>query len=142
MRRYIASLGPYVESKGLKTVQSTHYNEMILLTRVLNRLAGKPLGSAIALKTTSVKNNGKPYFPGKRDPRPSQVTITDVRSNKLRYNEYEPANTIATLVNHTANTVTGVVRAKMIVDLGAVRPLAEEKAFTIKSGETRKWRFT
>ena len=142
MRRYIASLGPYVESKGLKTVQSTHYNEMILLTRVLNRLAGKPVGSAIALKTTSVKNTGNPYFPGKRDPRPSQVTITDVRSNKLRYNENEPANTVATLVNHTAKTVTGVLRAKLIVDLGAVRSLAEKKAFTIKSGETRKWRFT
>ena len=142
IREYIASLRPYVESKGLKTVQATHYNEMIVQTRVLNRLAGKSVGSAIALKTTRLKESGEPYFPGKRDPRPSQLTITDVRSNKLRYNEYEPANTIATLVNHTANTVTGVVRAKMIVDLGAVRPLAEEKSFTIKSGETRKWMFT
>ena len=141
IREYIASLRPYVESKGLKTVQATHYNEMIVQTRVLNRLAGKSVGSAIALKTTRLKDNGEPYFPGKRDPRPSQLTITDVRSNKLRYNEYEPANTIATLVNHTANTVTGVVRAKMIVDLGAVRPLAEEQSFTIKSGETRKWTF-
>ncbi|MBB76878.1 MAG: hypothetical protein CMJ75_20425 [Planctomycetaceae bacterium] len=142
MRRYIAALKPYVESKGLRTVQATHYNQMLVLTRVLNRLAGKSVGSAMPLETTRLKDNGEPYFPGKRDPRPSQLTITDVRSNKLRYNEYEPANTIATLVNQTAGTVTGVVRAKMIVDLGAVRPLAEEQSFTIKSGETRKWRFT
>jgi hypothetical protein len=141
MGEYIVALRPYVESKGLKTVQATHYNQMIVLTRVLNRLAGKSVGSVVALSTTRLQAGGKPHFPGKRDPRPSQVTITDIRSNKLRYNEREPASTTATLVNHTAKTVTGVLRAKMIVDLGAVRPLADEQSFSIKSGETRKWTF-
>ena len=142
MRQHINALKPYVDTKGLKTVQATHYNEMIAQTRVLNRLAGLSVGSAVALNTTRLTGSGKPHFPGKRDPRPSQVTITDVRSNKLRYDEHEPANTIATLVNHTGKTITGRLRAKMILDLSAERLLAEEHAFTIKSGETRKWQFT
>ena len=141
MRKYIATLRPYVESPGLRTIQTTHYNEMIVLTRVLNRLAGKSVGSAVALNTTRLKANGKPHFPGKRAPRPSKVTIVDVRSNKLRYNEYERASTTATLVNQTAKTVTGTLRAKMIVDLDAVRNLAQVQTFTIKSGATRKWTF-
>ena len=141
MQEHIKDLRPYVEATGLKTIQANHYNEMIVLTRVLNRLAGKPLGSAAALNVSGVQASGEPYFPGKRDPRPSQVTIVDVRSNKLRYDERESASTTATLVNHTEKAVTGTLRAKMLVDLDASRSLAEAQAFTIKSGETRKWTF-
>ncbi len=143
MRKRIAELRPYVHTDSITSIRSTHYNDMIVLTRVLNRLAGKTVGDADALLASKLDPSGsKPYFPGRRDARPGTLTIIRVRSNKVRYVENETAKTTATIVNNSADRISGTLNARMILDLDTVREIASVREFTIASGEERKWGFT
>ena len=143
MRKRIAQLRPYVHTDGITTIRSTHYNDVIVLTRVLNRLAGKTVGAADAVQAMKVDPNAsKPHFPGKREARPGTLTITRVRSNKVRYVENETATTTATIVNEGADDITGKLNARMILDLDTVREITSVKNYTLASGEEKQWRFT
>jgi hypothetical protein len=143
MRKRIEELHPYVHTGGITTIRSTHYNDMIVLTRVLNRLAGKTVGAADAVQAMKLDPNGsKPHFPGKREARPGTLTIRRVRSNKVRYLENETATTTATIVNEGADDITGTLRARMILDLDTVREITSVKNYTLASGEEKEWRFT
>ena len=138
LQKRVVSLRQYVEPKKLRTVQAIHYNDMLVLTRVLNRAAGLRVGNARVVTTTKLSQSKKPYYAGKRLPRPSKLTITNVRSDKVRYNELENASTVATVVNHTAKTIRGKLQARLVVDLKHRRNIGST-AFTIASGQTKKW---
>jgi len=74
-----------------------------------NRVAA-PLRSAVAGAATAL------LLPGVRLPRPETLTITDIRSNKVRYDENEAATTKATLVNTSGREFSGTLAADMILD--------------------------
>jgi len=138
----IAELEPYVAGGGIKTIQRDYVNDMIVLTRVLERLAGRKVGAPVPLvfkeaAPVDVSNQ----LPGVRHPRPGMVTITDIRSDKVRYDENEQATTTATLVSKAEAAVSGKLTARMILDLDTVREIAGV-AFTIAPGEEKKWSFS
>jgi len=64
-----------------------------------------------------------------------------VRSNKVRYVENEAATTTATIVNKRSTAVRGTIRARMIVDLDAVRDIASGP-YSVAPGEEKKWTFS
>jgi len=142
MQDRIAALGPYVHTSGITMIQSSHYNDMIVMTRVLNRLAGKPVGEAAAVEAKKVEPAPtRPHFPGKREARPDTVTITRIRSSKVRYIENEAATTTATIVNKKADAVSGTLRARMILDLDTVRDI-DGRPFSLAPGEEKEWTFS
>lgn len=139
----LTSLDPYVLTPGVQTVSADRYNDMALLTRVLRKLAGAEEQAIQPLTATPANSvvDAPGLYPGRRDPRPEAVTITQVRSNKVRYVENEDATTTATVVNKTAAAVNGTIRARMIVDLDTVRELASG-AFALAPGEENTWTFS
>jgi len=152
MEDVIKALRPYVLTKGITVVQVTHYNDIIAATRVLKRLAGEDPGEAAVIRVAKVKQGRIFYKPGVREARPGKVTITDVRSNKVRYNENEMAHTTVTIVSMWSDGVpppaaSGQLIARMIIDLDTVREVARTD-FTItipsrhKRIEEKKWEFT
>jgi hypothetical protein len=137
----IAALSPYVRTSGVSTVQTIRYNDMIVMTRVLARLAKRRIGRAMAVKAREVEpTRALPHYPGRRDPRPDAVTITRIRSNKVRYVENEGASTVAIVVNKKAAPVSGTLRARLILDLDTVRAIASQP-FSLTPGEEKKWTF-
>jgi len=142
MKRRIETLKAYVLPKGITAVQSTHYNEMIAMTRVLKRLAGAAVGAAEALwAKEAAPVDVSRQLPGVRRPRPGKITITDIRSNKTRYDENETARTTATVVNKTGARVSGTLIARMILDLDTVREITRA-GFTVEAGREKKWSFS
>lgn len=138
----IAALSPYLHTNGITMIQGSHYNDMIVMTRVLNRLAGKPVAKSAAVKAKKVEpTSTRPHFPGRREARPDTVTITRIRSSKVRYVENEAATTTATVVNKKANAVRGTLRARMILDLDTVRDI-DRSPFSLAPGEEKKWTFS
>ena len=69
-----------------------------------------------------------------------RATVTDVRSDKIRYDENETATTAATIVNQTGAAAPATLVAKMIVDLDKSREIAQT-AMTLEPGEN-KWSFS
>ena len=142
MQERIVALRPYVHTDGITTIRFTHYNDMIVLTRILNRLGGKTVGVADTVQLMKLSPTAsKPHFPGKREARPGTLTITRVRSNKIRYVENETATTRATIVNESADMIRGTLRARMVLDLDTVREIASSKDFAIAPGDEKQWRF-
>ena len=138
----IAALGPYVHTDGITMVGAVHYNDMIVMARVLNRLAEKPVVAAVAVEAKGAgPATAVPHYPGRRDARPNTVTITRIRSNKVRYVENESATTVATIVNKAAAAVSGTLRARMILDLDTVRDLAS-RPLSLAPGEELTWTFS
>ena len=143
MAACLTALHPYIHTAGLQTIPATRYNEMIVLTRVLNRLAGKEIGNAEMVTGAGIDTAvAEAHYPGKRAALPGKLTITELRSNKVMYVENETATTAATLVNETAHDLKGTLRARLIVDLDTVREIAAVKDFTIASGEEKGWEFS
>ena len=143
MQKRIVELRPYVHTDGITTIRATHYNDMIVLTRVLNRLAGKTVGAADTVQAMKLDPTAsKPHFPGKREARLGTLTITRVRSNKVRYVENETATTTATIVNESADKISGTLQARMILDVDTVREIASVKDYALASGEEKTWQFT
>jgi len=143
LEQSLAALDPYVLTKGITTVAADNYNDMLVMTRVCRKLAdGKddPIQPATATAASVANADAPGFYPGRRDPRPDAVTITNVRSNKVRYVENEGATTTATIVNRQAAAFSGTVKARMIVDLDTVRELAGGP-FSIGPGEEKKWTF-
>jgi len=142
LQRHIDELKPYVLTEGITTVQVAHYNEMIALTRVLERLAGMSVAEIKAIKAKeAVIQSVKHQIPGVRLPRKNTVTITDVRSNKVRYDENENATTTVTVVNKGASAAGGTLIARMILELDTTREITRT-AFSIAPGEKKKWSFS
>jgi hypothetical protein len=75
-----------------------------------------------------------------RPPRPDTLTITDIRSNKVRYDENEAATTKATVVNTAKGEFSGTLVADMILDVDTRREIARS-AFTVAAGATKTWEF-
>jgi len=133
-----AALGPCLRGEGKMSVLADYYNGMVTLTRVMKRLAGETPVPTVAIKLEAVAS-GVGYKPGERAAKPNAVTVTDVRSNKVRYDENETATTVTTLVNATNATVQGTVVANMILGLDESREIAR-KSMTLNPGES-KWSF-
>ena len=81
------------------------------------------------------------HKPGVRPPRPDNVTITDIRSTKVHYDENEDAVTMATIVNTSSNSFSGTLIALMRVDLDTVREIARTDR-TIGPVQTQTWWFS
>ena len=71
----------------------------------------------------------------------NSVSITDIRSNKVRYIENENAATRVTLVNNTDKECTGTLIAVMHLDLDTKREVART-AFIIPPGVQKDWEFS
>jgi len=140
LQSQIEALNPYIVTPGVTMVHVPYYNDMIVMTRVLNRLAGKAVGKPVPVKAKGVKPIPE-HYPGRREARPGTVTITNIRSNKVRYNENEAATTIATIVNKGNAAVSGTLIARMILDLDTVREIARAN-FSIAPGQEKKWKFS
>ncbi len=136
----IKTLNQYVLTEGIRTVQVPYYNDMIVMTRVLGRLTGRQVSKAAGIKAKEVKTTPG-HYPGKRDARPGKLTITNIRSNKVRYNENESAKTTATIVNKGNATVSGTLVARMVLDLDTVREI-RRTGFSIAPGKEKKWSFS
>ncbi len=136
-----AQLEPYIVGQEKKLVLSASYNDMIVLTRVLNRITGGA-EDKVAKSDVTVAEGDKEYYPlGYREPVPDSITITDVRSNKVRYDENERATTTATIANTTGSGQKGTLIARMHLDLDAVREISRSD-FTVPAGQTKQWRFS
>jgi len=129
MESLISDLSPYALTEGLTAVRVTDYNDIIACVRALKRLAGEDPGEPLMITTSIVQQERLFYKPGVREARPGKVTITDVRSNKVRYNENEMAHTTVTVVGKWSNGIhppaaSGQLIARLIVDLDTVREVA------------------
>jgi len=139
LKKEMAALNPYIFTKGLTVVQVPYYNEMIAMTRVLKRLAGKPLEEATPVKAKPV-NMAIDYKPGVRKARANTVTITEIKPNLILYEENAPASIKATIVSKAATAQKGTLIALMHLDLNTVREIKRESV-TIAPGATKIWRF-
>jgi hypothetical protein len=104
-------------------------------------VAGKAItaGPAPAVSAVAASAAALP-LPGVRPPRPDTLTITDIRSNKVRYDENEAATTKATLVNTSGREFSGTLVADMILDVDTRREITRA-AFTVAAGATQTWEF-
>ena len=66
------------------------------------------------------------------------MTITDIRSNKVRYDENDTARTTVTLFNDTDSVVRGPIVADLLLDLDTRREV-KRNGFAIGPGEEKKW---
>jgi len=131
----------YVSGKNIKTVLAEHYNEMIVLTRVLRKLAGERAAEIAPVEVRPVEPVNIAYKPGERNIRKGTLTITDIHSDKVRYDESETATTEATLVNDSSEGFRGRLIAVMHLDLDISREI-DRCDFAILPGETKKWKFS
>jgi len=148
----IDGVSPYALTKGITVVQTIHYNDMIALTRALKRLAGEEPGAPVVIRPRKVPEIKITHRPGEREARPGKITITDVRSDKVRYNENETATTTVTVLSKWSNGThppegEGQLIARMVLDLDTVREVARtDFHITIPSRharvEEKKWQFT
>lgn len=140
IRETIKGIDPYVLRQDLKTLQVTQYNEMLVLTRVLMRLAGQSWNPPERIVAAGVKPVADIRKPGERKPRPETITVVDIRSNKVLYEENEHAVTRARLVNTASAERKGRLVAVMHLDMDTQRKLSETN-LTLGPGETRTWEF-
>jgi hypothetical protein len=132
------ALEPYVAAGG-QTVISRAYNDMVLLTRVTARLLGEEAPTGGAPGTAESPAGG--YRPGVRPPRPDAVTITDIHSNKVLYEENETATTRVSMVNTSGRSCAGTLVANMHLDIETTREIARAP-FGVQPGQTGEWGFT
>ena len=138
----IKALAPTVLTEGMSVVQVPYYNEMIVLTQVLNAVAGGKVEKPPAITATEAVTEKKEfYLLGCREPAAGKVTITDIRSNKVRYDENENATTVAKIANMTDTEQKGTLVALMHLDIDTVREITRT-SFTIPAGQTKEWRFS
>jgi len=95
-----------------------------------------PGGAAPAAPTPSAVG----YKPGERAARPGTVTITDVHSNKVRYDENEAATSKATVINTGPTEQPGTLVATLTANLDAPREVAREE-LTLAPGQQSEWEF-
>lgn len=141
INKVIDEVSPYALTHGITVVQAGHYNDIIALTRVLRRLAEQPVGPPVAITVTEAPVTGSTHRPGERMARAGRVTITDIRSNKVRYVENETAHTKAVLVNQTREAKSGTLVALMHLDVDIIREIARAP-FTIGADESKTWEFS
>ena len=142
LKKNIETLKPYVLSEGISAVQVPRYNEMIAMTRVLNRLTKKKVGEAAKIRASEAAPSAPiTHKPGVRESRPGKITITDVHSNKVCYDENQRASTIATVVNAGKTPASGTLIARMILDLDTVREITRA-GFNVGAGQEKKWSFS
>ena len=141
LERQLVELGPYVDVEQNTVVPASRYNDMIVLSRICNRLARRQTAENEDGVHPDTARPNVVHKPGERAARPDTVTITDIRSNKVRYDENENANTRATLVNTCAQSYKGTLIALMHLDLDTVRELARTD-FALNPGTTRASTFS
>jgi hypothetical protein len=144
--KHTDELSPYVTTKGLKTVAAVHYNDMIVWTRVCRQLLGQSTANApqqtnaqpAAVAASPAPDKPDVHKPGERAARPDTVTITEIKSNKVRYNENESATSHVTVANTRATGQQGTLIATLISDLDTRREVGRT-AFTLGAGQQGHW---
>ena len=140
LERKVAALDPYLAAGG-PTVVTSAYNDMIVLSRVVRRALGAQTEPGPAPGPSPAESPAVGYKPGVRPPRPNTVTITDVHSDKVLYEENESATTRATLVSTSDKPCSGTLMALMHLDLDNTREIART-SFAVQPGQTASWGFT
>jgi len=142
LTRKVLDLEPYVKGQEKNTVLNTAYNEMIVLTRVLNRLAGKEPGKPVALKTREAVKaiTFEDCMLGMHKTRKDTVTITNIKPNKILYEEGEEATAAVTLANTSSSVQKGTLVALQYVDLDIAGEVARG-AVSIEPGGATTWTF-
>jgi len=142
LKKEIKALDPYVLTKGLTVIQTSYYNQMIAVTRVLNRLASGGVGAVIPVKVKAVEVRKSAVYhkPGLRSARPKTVTITEIKPDYILYKENDKAGVKATIINKTATAKKGTLIALMHLDLDTVREIKREPVSIAPRGK-KIWRF-
>ncbi|MDD5706434.1 MAG: hypothetical protein PHR35_10935, partial [Kiritimatiellae bacterium] len=122
----IDRLAPYVLTPSLSIVQATRYNEMIVLTHVLEELAGREPGQPAAIKAREARAAALGYKVGIRQARKDTVTITGIRTDKILYEEGEDAVATVFLINTSLAKKTLTLAAIQITDLDDKQEVARE----------------
>jgi hypothetical protein len=141
LEKKAADLDPYLTAAGKQAVPASCYNEMVALTQALKRLLGQETTAVGGPKPEAIVSSAPDHKPGVRKPRPDTVTVTDIRSNKVRYDEGETATTKATIINKSAQAQQGTLVARIILDLDTARQLTRAP-LAIGPGETKTWSFS
>lgn len=123
IERKAAAIEQYVSGGDKLSVLAAGHNDMIAFTRVLQRQAGATVRPPLPAPIAPVASAAG-YKPGERIANRNTVTVTEVKSNKVRYDENETATTVVTLVNTTAAPIQGSVVAIAIADLDDSRQIA------------------
>jgi len=138
MKEATAALEPYVLTRGLTMVQVSYYNEMIVLTRVLNGLAGKKADTLAAIKATEVVLAKIDYTPGVRPLTKDTVMVTGIEPNKILYEEGEEAAAQVKLKNTTGTQQQVSLTALLYADLDPAREVARGN-LSITAGGENTW---
>jgi hypothetical protein len=133
----IQRLAPYVLTEGLSVVRVPYYNEMIVLTQVLNTLTKKPVSPPAPVKATQATTTLE-YRPGVRTLQPHTVMITSITPNKILYEEEEEATARVVIRNTTDAEQTVSVTAMQLVDVDQGREVAQQR-LTIAAGAESAW---
>ena len=141
IEKRVGELGPYLEAKGKQAVLAPKYNEIVALTRALRRSLTEKAGEDTGPRPRAADASVPDHKPGVRPPRPDTVTITRIRSNKVRYDENEDATTVVTITNRGAAARQGTLVARMVLELDTAREIGRT-SFAAGAGQAKTWRFS
>jgi hypothetical protein len=136
----ITALDADVLAKDVNTIPAFRYNDMLVLTRLLKRLSEEADTAARPVTATSTSAT-RGYKPGERAARPDTVTITDIHSNKVRYDENEQATTVVSVINTSGTERKGTLVALLHTDLDTVREVGR-KEVSLGWGQQTSWPVT
>lgn len=136
----LEALAPYVLTDGLTAVRAQHYNAMIALTQVLNRLGGKKPARPAVITATAVAPSSVAYVPGQRPVRENALMVKAIALNKILYEEGETATAKVTLCNTTAAAETVALTARQHVDLDPASEVARG-SLAVPAGGEAVWTF-
>ncbi|MBI4023793.1 MAG: hypothetical protein HY360_02365 [Verrucomicrobia bacterium] len=141
LEKEITALTPYLKGANKKEILAVSFNDMVLLTHALSNLAPTAARKSSRMEIKPAISSTKNYKVGERAPQPGTITITEVKSNKVRYDENETAQTKAILVNKSSVARKGTAVALMHVDIDRPREIARAD-LTLAAGETKAWDFS
>jgi len=138
MEDMIEALSPYALTKGLTTVQVPYYNDMIALTRLLNRLAGQEVGEPSAITASEAVAAPISHRPGVRKIKQGAVMVVRIEPNKILYEEGEDASAKVTVKNNTGREQKVTLVALQYADLAGGREVARGN-MSLPAGGEKTW---
>ncbi len=115
-----------------KNVRTRYVNDMILLMRVCQQLLGQRI-SPVRIKAEnpdmSENTSSQSMIPGKRDIKIGEVKVSDIRLNKLRYDEDENASVIINIKNSATKTFSGKIIVSLCYGLNQNKIISNDSIF-------------
>jgi len=137
MNAEMKTLAPYVLTEELSVVRVPYYNEMIVLTQVLNTLAGRKVEPPERIKATEAGTTID-YVPGKRKIKEDAVFVTAIEPDRILYEEGENATVKVSVKNTKATEQKVALIALHHKDLDTVNEVGRENV-SIPAGGQQNW---